>query len=261
VEILVAIAVLVIMISILAQIFGTISRVWIFGQGKVNNFTKARAMLNILETDFNAAVFRSDLPAFPGGTVEFYTARAGVPGAQTGSLRNISLISYALQTGATPENLPTVTLERTDMPVSWTDPATQIGFGDTAAFPPAGGAESFTPRDTAPGVVAFQALFVQANGSLSSTTFTPKFSASGSSNPNPTCAIGITLAVIDDQAMQHLNALQVTSLEKGFAGAVTGNESVKADWENYLNTGLAWNSYPKSLADGVGIYECYITVP
>lgn len=260
-EILVAVAVLGILVLILAQIFGTMNSAWLYGQGKVNNFTKGRAMLNLLESDLYAGVFRSDLAAFPGGVFKFYTARPGVP-VEPGTLRNISLIQYALMTGTT-NGLPTSTLERSDMPVSWTDASTYLAFGNTAGFiSTASGATTgtLTPRDTAPGVVAFQAVFIQADGSLSTTVFTPALSASGTTNTNPTRGIGVTLAVIDDQAMKLLSATQVTALQTGFAGTVTGTRSVKAEWENYLNT-ITWSSYPKNLGTGIGIFECYVSIP
>jgi prepilin-type N-terminal cleavage/methylation domain-containing protein len=261
VELLVAIAVLGVLVLILAQVFGTMNNVWLYGQGKVNNFTKGRAMLNLLENDLYAAVFRPDLAAFPGGAFKFYTERPGVP-VESGNLRNISLVQYAVTTGTT-NGLPTSTLERSDMPVSWTDAATYLAFGNTGGFvSTASGATTgtLTPRDTAPGVVAFQVIFVQADGSFSTTTFTPSHSASGTANLNPTRGIGVTLAVINDQAMKLLSTTQVTGLQTGFAGAVTGNRSVKADWEHYLNNTITWNTYPKNLGTGVGIFECYVSI-
>jgi prepilin-type N-terminal cleavage/methylation domain-containing protein len=266
VEILVAIAVLGVLVLLLAQIFGTMNNVWLYGQGKVNNFTKGRAMLNLLENDIYAAVFRPDLAAFPtvNGIVqcEFYTLRPGVPIETNTTLRNISLVKYAISTTTTTP--PTSTLERSDMPVSWSDAATYLTFGNTTAFVVAG---TLTQRDTAPGVVAFQVVFVQANGSISTTTssttgtFTPDFSASGTANTNPTRGIGVTIAVVDDQAMKLLTVTQVSSLQTGFAGAVTGTRSVKADWENYLNSTITWSNYPKSLSAGIGIFECYVSIP
>jgi prepilin-type N-terminal cleavage/methylation domain-containing protein len=268
VEILVAIAVLGVLVLILAQIFGTMNNVWLYGQGKVNNFTKGRAMLNLMENDLYAAVFRPDLAAFPtvNGIVqcEFYTLRPGVPvESGTGTLRNISLVQYALLTSTT-STPPTSTLERTDMPVTWGDASTYLAFGNTAGFVSTASVATtgtHTPRDTAPGVVAFQVIFVQTNGSFSTTTFTPEFSAAGVANSNPTRGIGVTVAVIDDQSMKLLSTPQVTSLQTGFAGAVTSTRNVKADWENYLNTGIIWSNYPKSLGTGIGIFECYVPIP
>jgi prepilin-type N-terminal cleavage/methylation domain-containing protein len=265
VEMLVAVAVLGILILILAQIFGMMNSTWLYGQGKINNFTKARAMLNMLDNDFRSAIFRPDLAAFPAaGTVEFYTQRPGVP-TDANAVRNISLVKYALMTGTT-NGLPTSTLQRFDMPVPWTGAgtATYLAFGNPTGFTStAAGATSgtLTPRDTAPGVVAFAVLFVQADGSFSTTTFTPDVAASGLPNTNPTRGIGVTLAVIDDQAMRLLSPTQLSSLQSGFATTVTGSQNVKADWEHYLATGLAWNSYPKNLGTGIGIYEAYMPIP
>jgi prepilin-type N-terminal cleavage/methylation domain-containing protein len=265
IEILVAIAVLGLLVVTLGAIFSMTDATYLNGVRKINNFTKARALLNILQVDFQSAIFRPDLPAFPstGGdappTIEFYSARAGVPSSETATVRNVSLVKYAMATG-TLNGHPTSTLERYDMPVEWTDPGSVIGFGNTFQFPTGA---ALTPRDTAPGVVAFGVLFIQADGSFSSTTFTPAISSSGATNPSPTHGIGITLAVIDDRAMQVLTSDQISTLSTALASAIPANptQSVKASWEQYLKTGLPWNTYPKVLGNGIEIYECYVSIP
>jgi prepilin-type N-terminal cleavage/methylation domain-containing protein len=268
VEILVAIAILGVLILMLAQILGMVNNTFLYGLGKMNNFAKARVMLDILQNDFRAAVFRPDLSAFPTSgtganaklTVEFYTERPGIPSDGSGALRNVSLVQYALLNGTDNNHRPTSTLERSDMPVSWADPATYLAFGNSSGF---GSAGVLTPRDTAPGVAAFQVLFMQADGSFSTTTFTPSFAPNGSVNANPTRSIGITLAVIDDQAMRLLSTNQlVNNLQPGLAQAVTNNsnqQNIKAVWEQYLTT-LNWSSYPKNLGTGIDIFECYLPI-
>jgi prepilin-type N-terminal cleavage/methylation domain-containing protein len=265
VEMLVAMVVLAVLVLVLGKVFDIMDATYLYGLGRINNFTKARAMLDILQTDFQSAIFRPDLPAFPstGATtppvIEFYTARAGVPPSSSSIVRNVSLVKYALSTGII-NGHPTSTLERYDMPIEWTDPSSSMGFGNTATFT---GTGTLSPRDTAPGVVAFQVLFVQSDGSFSTTAFTPDLEASGLAKANPTRGIGITLAVIDDRAMQQLTVNQVNTLSAAFLAAVPSSptESVKAYWEQYLKSGLPWNSYPKVLGTGIGVYECYVSVP
>jgi hypothetical protein len=217
-------------------------------------------MLNLLENDLCAAVFRPDLAAFPNGSFQFYTSRPGVP-VESGTIRNVSLVQYALTTGTT-NGFPTSTLERSDMPVAWSDAPTYLAFGNNAGFTStAQGATTgtITPRDTAPGVVAFEAVFVQADGSYSTSTFTPVFASSGAANTNPTRSIGVTLVVIDDQAMKLFSASQISTLHSGFVSALSfqTSPSVKACWEQYLKTSFPWTSYPKNLSTGIGIYESY----
>ena len=94
-----------------------------------------------------------------------------------------------------------------------------------------------------------------------STTYNPVGSA------NPTRAIGLTLAVVDDQTLQALNNMapsqgEVANLRADLAvpaGTITG--SVKATWDQYLNTQIAWKSYPQGLGIGFTVFERYVVLP
>lgn len=256
-EMMTAVAVLSIMMVMLGQILGMVSAAWIDGQSHVNNFTKARAMLNIFASDIQSGLFRSDLCAFPsdgsGGTlIKFYTKRQGlIPGG--GTARDISIVQYAYGSDqSTPASMST--LQRGDLYFSWTSDASAITFGNTADF----GSNTPVARDTAAGVVSYKVVFVYADGTLS-TTYT-------ASTSNPLRAVGLTLAVVDDRTLQLLQAGQVQSLRQTFDTAVTasalaGTRSVKAIWEECENGTLNWNTYPKSLAVGLKIFEFYVNLP
>ncbi len=266
----VSITILVIIILLFGQMLSIMSKAWIYGHGRANNFTKARAMLELLAQDLQSGVFRADLAAFPSGAsgtgaappvYKFYTGRPGIPLPSTptsslpGALRNVSIVSYSL----TQKTTPTVSyaLERADYPILWTDGATNPGFGNVSTFP-----QNPNPRDTAPGVIAFEIMFIQSDGSLS-TTYT-SLSTGGVANALPTRAISVSLAVIDDQTIQQLSPTQLTSLNTALTNQIQTKPgiSVKANWDAYLNGGgMAWNTYPKALGSSLATFERYILLP
>jgi hypothetical protein len=270
---LVAIAVLAILVVLFAQMLGVMSRAWVYGHNRANNFTKARAMLDLLARDFQSGIFRPDLAALPASgslnTLEFYTLRPGVPGnAATGAVRYASLVQYSLPANST-------TLERSDAPIMWNDPASYLAFGNTAGFAsPAAGAATptLTQRDTAAGVIAFQIVFLQAPSSspavgaaFSTTTFTPLVNSAGVANANPTRAVGISLAVIDDQTLLLMSHNQLSNLNQALTSAVSDSpplHNIKAYWDSYLKgASMNWQSYPKSLGTGLATFERYVTLP
>jgi len=239
IELLVAIAVLALVSVILAQMLSATSQTWLTGQAKVNNFTKGRAMLDLLARDLQSGVYRSDLPVFPSGTVAFYVERPGFSGS-TNVLRNVSWVSYDL---GEPTN---AMLQRADLAIEW-NATNAVAFGSSTA--PAGS----VPRDTAPGVVGFKIQFLYGDGSLSTNyvaTNRPK-------------AVAVGLAVVDDRTLERMQAepLKIASLRNGFASHASGTNSVKADWEEYMRNDIIWDSYPKSLATGLKVFERYVALP
>jgi hypothetical protein len=226
-----------IMMAMLGAMILTMGHTWKDAQERVKNFTKARAMLDMMDNDLQAGLFRSDLPAFPGGSIEFYTLRPGI--SPTQPVRNISAIGYQLPTAST-------VLQRSDQSYPWSGAS---AFVTNATFPTTG-----TARLTAPGMVDFKVVFEQADGTLSSTYST--------STTNPTRAVGITLAVVDDQTTLVLSASQIANLRAALNGATTQTRSVKADWESYLHgPGMNWKNYPSGLGTGLKIFERYVILP
>ncbi len=275
IELLVAIAILLIIVLLFGQMLAIMSKAWTYGHGRANNFTKARAMLELMSQDLQSAVLRTDLPAFPVGgsgvlgtsstppVWEFYTGRPGIPLASTptsslpGALRNVSIVDYTLIQKTTPSI--SYALERADYPILWADETTNPGFGNTT---PTGFPQSPTQRDTAPGVIAFEIIFIQSDGSFS-TTYTP-ISTGGVANALPTRAVSVSLAVINDLTIKQLSPAQLTSLNTSLIGLIpaTPVHSVKSYWDTYLNGGaMPWATYPKALGAGLATFERYIILP
>ncbi|SDU05437.1 prepilin-type N-terminal cleavage/methylation domain-containing protein [Verrucomicrobium sp. GAS474] len=257
VEVMCAMAILVFIMVMLSQILGSVTQAWVGGQRKANNFTKARVMLEMFARDIRGGVFRSDLAAFPGGQLSLYTNSQGVS-SQGGSVRAVSLVTYSYSTDrSTLASLST--LQRGDTGILWSSDAASIAFGNTAGF----GANAVHPRDTAAGVIAYKAVFLYADGTLSSTysagTSSP-VSSSGTSSANPLCGVGLTLAVIDDQTLLQLNSAQFLGLRSLLEEGAHGTTSVKGDWEKMIKSG-ALNGYPMGVKANLKIFERYVTLP
>lgn len=242
IEILVAVAVLSLLVIMLGQMLGSMSRAWVNGQRRVNNFSKARALLDLMVRDLQGCVFRPDLAAFSGSSVAFYTKNPGA-GSVFDSLRNLSLVNYSIDTSSSNS-----TLQRGDMAITWDQSAASMSFGNTSSLP----LSKVVARDTSPGVVGLKVLFILQDGTFSSTY---------SYNPsNPVRAIGVALAVIDDQTIQQLSGAQIANLRTMLDSSISGTRSVRADWEDYLKS-VDWSSYPKNLATGLKIFERYVYLP
>jgi len=237
IELLVATAVLAMMAVLLVQVLSAASQTWQSGQARANNFAKGRSMLDLLARDLQSGIYRTDLPAFPNGTASFYTMRQGFSGGGD-PVRSVSWTQYDL--GAATNTV----LQRADLAMNWSNtPA----FGQMTA--PTGA----TPRDTAPGVVGFTIQFVYPDGRLST-------NYDAADRPR---AASIGLAVIDDKTLERLSETpaKIATLRNGFATSVSGTNSLKADWENHLKTGVNWSDYPNNLATGLKIFERYVPLP
>lgn len=237
-ELLVGIAILALMTVFLTQIIVISSQTWQQGQARADDFSKARALLDLLTSDLKNGVYREDLCAFPGSAVAFYTRRSGF--SEGSSVRDVSLVRYTLNTNSV--------LQRADMPINWTDQATIISFGNTNALP---NLSSVNSRDTSDGVVGFKVLFLGTDGRLSS-TYAPANGLRGFS---------IGLAVVDKQTLKKLTSTQLGTLQSALQNQVTGTNSLKIEWENYLATGMDWSVYPQNMGSGFKIFERYVSLP
>lgn len=235
---LVAMAVLAMMTVLLLQMFSSVNQTWLGGQARVDNFSRARALLDLACEDLKHGVYRDDLAAFPGTNIAFYTLR---PGFKTGAadIRDVSLVEYRLQSDGT--------LQRGDLAISWGDPASEISFGSTNDLPRS---TQLTMRDISSGILAFEVLYLSTNGLLQKP---PQNSALK--------GFSVGLAVVDGATMKKLSQAQIAALRAGLSSAASGTNGLRADWENYLATGLDWGAYPKGLASGLKLFERYVPIP
>jgi Tfp pilus assembly protein PilW len=260
VELLVAIAITGFILVAMFTMISMADSVWRQGIGRVDNFTRARAMLDLIAGDVEGGVFRPDLPAFgtlagtdtfaatngiyvlsssssPAITNAFYTRRAGVGS----NVRDLSLVIYSL-TSAT-----NAALNRSYLSVPWTPPA--AGWSATLPFQNNLPSTAATAMDTAEGVVGFEMLFMRSDGTLTN-------AYSGYQAANPVVGVVAGLAVVDTPTLQFLNAQnKLTTLETSMATVLSGTNSPKAEWDASMAGSTFYQSYPESMRPGLKTFE------
>lgn len=237
IELLVATAVLMLLVVLIVQVLGTMSDTWQSNLRRINNFTKARAMLELIARDVQFGVFRDDLAAFPSGAMSFYTRRQGVGGS-----RNLTLVEYGINTSDEQS-----TLRRGDVALGWNE---SIFEDNTASF----GVGQPVLRDTVAGVVGFSLMFLQKDGTYAQTY--------SSDETNPTRAVVVTLAVVDDPTVRRMSdAGKMGALRSELSGVLSGSRAAKAEWDIHVASGINWDSYPKGLSSGLKIFERYVPLP
>lgn len=268
VEMLVSIAVFSLIVLLLAQTTQMVGTAWQASESRVDNFTRARALLDVAAQDIEHGVFRPDLPAFSTssgtttnylgmtaltnygtGTNAFYTCR---PGTGSGA-RDVSLVVYALNVSGT-----SAVLQRADYPIPWSSGnwANYFAFQSNLSSSLNSLSSSYPGNfySAANGVVDFEFLFQRADGST--TNSYPGYSTL------PVTAIGIGLAVIDEQTMKTLSAAQLIQLHSDLSGAFSGNPgttTIKALWDAKLNSPNYYANYPKPMGKGLKTFERYVT--
>ncbi len=262
IEVLVAISILGFIVLMLAEMMGMVGKTWHEGVSRVDNFTKSRAMLDMVASDLQHAVIRPDLPIFQtGGTNNgtvggfsggIYSASfvTRVSGISTASVRNVSCVTYGIVTN---QDFDKIVLQRSDLAIPWSGGAAGIPFQGDLTTPLNGG--HIVAREMAPGVVGFQFSFRRSDGTVT-TTYT------GYNSTNPVVAVGVTIAVVGEQALEELSVGNLSSIQNSLASAITNTSSitsVKAVWDQKtLPTIFATPGYAKDLATNLKTFERWI---
>jgi Tfp pilus assembly protein PilW len=264
VEMLVSIAVLSLMVAAMAQMLGLIGNAWGQGSSRTDDFTKGRAMLDLITDDIQRGVFRSDIPSFLGNaqsvstngatyfingsfTNAFYTRTPGVDNGV--SVRDVSLVSYALN--SVNQGADKISLQRAALPVPWpSSGASQISFGSDSTFMTL--LSQATPQEVAPGVVGFQVLFRRQDGSvILGSSYTGEDFTHG-----PVIAIGVGIAVVGKQALSEMSSTKVTNFASQIE-AVPITTSAKSAWDEGIGP-TTLDQYPKNLASSFMTFERWV---
>jgi hypothetical protein len=258
---LVAIAITALILSTMLSMVSMADRVWGEGIAQVDNFTRARATLDLISGDIEGGVFRPDLPAFGTfcagdalvvtngmselqnvsafSTNAFYTRRAGVGT----DMRDLSLVVYS------PSGATNAALNRSYLSVPWTPTGTWSSLLPFQSSQPS--TASATTMDTADGVVGFELLFLRSDGSL-----TNIYGGYQASNPVEGAVVG--LAVVDSRTLYLLNQQnKLSTLETSLAGMLTGTNSPKAEWDEALTSSF-YQSYPPPMGSGLKTFERFV---
>lgn len=278
VELIVAIAILVIVGLGLSQVLGLSLQTWQQGLIRADCYTKARVVLDAATADIQRGVFRPDLKNFPASTATpptftFYTRAAGMS-TGTGSVRPISLVTYQLSTSPNLQGY----LLRSENTIDWgaSNPILNVFqqplLPVTAATPPAAG----PPNDLlSTGIVDFEMIFLLSDG----TTVLAKNYQSPTAVP--VVMIGVAVAVIDDKVLALLQPATSTRFQTiqtkletalsppnfsamtqptGATTYVSSNydRSIKDLWDPVLAPLYQTAGYPKSLGSGLQTFERFI---
>ncbi len=205
IELMVSMTILVLIVSLFAQVANGISTAWRRSEAKMDNFAKARSLLNRFQTDIDGIVQRDDLAAFPstGDTPDlaFFTLRRGfdVAGAAANT-RPLSYIKFDSSGSDAKLMRNDVSFDFTTASNIFADPPAVVTTGSPAlpvSVPPGLAGTGFEISD---GILAFKWAFLTDEGKYSSTYY--------SAGPPVHRAIGITISMVvaDDRAVRGLEA-------------------------------------------------------
>jgi prepilin-type N-terminal cleavage/methylation domain-containing protein len=265
VELLVAMTVLSFVLIVLASMMGVVANIWTNGIGAVDNFTKARVMLSLLDRDIQMMVLRRDVAAFVDSTganpaCAFYSNVQGYPGTDA---RTLSLVQYTLATTATSSALQRLSYGMNYSSSSSVVPTT----GTTANLSQLTSLTNLQTETLATGVVAFQWQFVDGTGTIQAPTATSpfyNFNTPGSTT-NPRVVI-VSLAVLTNSAynfaIQTGKLSQLTDGTSTFQTAAPSNQTYSQVWNNFLNSPNAtFMALPMPIRAGVQVFERHIPLP
>lgn len=283
VEMLVAVSIMSFMLLMMVQITGLAERAWRSQQDRIDNFSKARSMVDMFTDDMQRAVFRGDLPIFGTGgpsamptdtaggnyyftstsfATTFYTQLPGVPSSASTAVRDVSLVSYALT--AVSGGTDRIVLQRSDLAVPWTSSQNILFQGDINTVLQNSAA---TARTIAPGVVGFRLAFRLSDGSIIDPSQTTG-GYTGYNPANPVVAVDVGIAVIGKESLAELSTAQIQNIQKALANPLSFATSpvtngIKATWDQKVLTSSFYSGsgYPKDLGGGLKTFERWVACP
>ena len=273
---LVAVSIMSFMLLMMAQMTGMAEQAWRMEQNRIDNFAKARSMVDMFNDDLQRAVFRGDLPIFGTGapaatptvtsnglyyftntvfTTAFYTRLPGVPASASTPVRDVSLVSYALN--STNQGVDQIVLQRSDLAVPWSSSQNLLFQGNIQTVLQNSPA---TAREVAPGVVGFRVAFRLSDGTM----IDPAQGYVGYNPANPVVAVDIGVAVIGKQSLALLSSHQIQQIQAAFAAPLSFTASangIKANWDQNVLTSGFYSPYPKDLGGGLKTFERWVACP
>ena len=258
VEIMVAMVVLALMMAGLASIIGFVSKTWLAGINIVDNFSKARVMLNLLDRDIQMMVFRRDVGAFVNASstpaCAFYTKVQGNQGSTISDPRALSLVQY---------NLPAVTatssvLQRIELGLFFSGGTMALSYPlptsptlPTSTFNLGSASLSSQTEIVGSGVIAFQYQFIDGTGNLITPTASTPFKYDFT---NPTSAANYRAVVVSIAVMSN-NAYNL-AIDSGNLVKVAGYFSLTPPTgQTYAQV---WNTF---LANPAATQPAYLSLP
>lgn len=274
-ELLVALVVLVIMILGLAVAMSNVSTLWLSNIGSLDNFTKARVVLDLLDRDVRLVILRRDLPAFVDASGSFldannnpdpcfYTSVEG-PSSSTTS-RTLSLVQYSL---TNPTTNPT--LVRSSYGMNFTAAGTTPAVGTTGTLSlPSSGSQTDTLFT---GIIAFQMQFINGSGAVitptsgSGTLFSTYDFRYPGDPANPRMLV-VSMLVLSNPAYVIANKnpatmVNILSCFSSTSAPLTSNNPLYSQaWNAALtNPSATFLALPLSVRRGIEVFERHIALP
>lgn len=241
-ELLLAMAILSMVLIFLATAVGAVTRTWQSGTARIDNFSKARVILGLLDRDLQSAVLRSDLAAFVdengSNACAFYTQISGGTGN-----RRLSLVRYGLTNTATNS-----LLQRSDYGLDYT--TATLSLANTNNLPDL---TRTVTQDISDGILRFEWQFVAADGTFQTNYRYDSAIPNSSSN---TRAVVISFIALDDRALKiAYQTGTLTNLLGKFAGQPAAGQTYGAYWNTGLRAANFAANLPGPLSGGVRVFE------
>jgi prepilin-type N-terminal cleavage/methylation domain-containing protein len=280
IELLVSMAILSIMLLTMATMMGFVSTIWLNGIGSMDNFTKARVVLNLVDRDIQMMVLRRDIAAFvdPSGAsldsygnsiCAFYTNVQGNPGTDT---RSISLVQYLLNNPGSQPTLQRLNYGMNFLAASGVTPA--IGQTSKLAAP----ANSTLQTETVfTGIVRFQIQFVDGTGTILTPPYTPtgttkaagpfSFNFLAPADPSNPRSVVVSMLVLSNPAYKLATqggGTIMTKLLSTFPNTLTGsNQTFSQYWNSILNPSIGTidPTLPPVVRGGIQVFERRVPLP
>lgn len=269
VELMTAIVILTVMLLALTTTISYVGRAWQEGVSYLDNYTKARVMLNLLDRDIQLMVIRRDTAAFVdangAAACAFYTNVLGSPGAATTRVdgRTVSLVQYQL---ATTNN--SSVLQRLNYGMNFA----AGGVSPAVANSPAPGKltqltslGSIQSEDLSVGVILFQWQFLDGTGTLQTPpTYTFSYSFARPAPATNPRSVVVSMLVLSNPAyvIATQNSTIIPALQALFpAASLPSNTTYAAYWNSILNAPGFGANLPPQVRGGLQVFQRQIPLP
>ncbi len=243
-ELLVAMAVLSLILVLLFNAVTAVTNTWRRGMARIDNFSKARAVLGLLDRDVQSMVLRKDLAAFVDEAGKpacaFYSLMNGSEGD-----RRLSFIKYSVPTNGTQ-------LLRADYGMDYGNRT--LSLNNTNSLPDAALA---SPQDLVDGILRFEWQFLGPDGDFQSA-----FERSGTNASANSKTLVVSLLVLDDNT---LGTLQRTgtrdTLLTELAGTPASGQTYAQYWNERIRSAGFGSSLPAPVRAGIRTFHRHIQIP
>lgn len=257
-EIMVALSILAVIMVLISQAVSMVSATWRSGIARVDNFSQARAVLNLINRDVQNIVLRPDVAAFvdAGGapSFAFYSQVSGTQASAANSpARRLSLVQYFRNESATPP-----VFQRKDSGFTYaTNAAASISLNQDGTLP-TGSLSAADAQTLAEGIIDFKWQTLDGKADVNP-HFKYKDTVAG--DLTRTRAIIVSLLVIDSNAFRSADPALLAAIRGKFSGTPAGNRTYAQYWNGILKApGFGLDLRP-GLRNAIRCFERHIPLP